>query len=196
MCNDYKLRLSADEIAAAFSEVRIPLRFPAGVPNIEPRDDVRIADTAPVVRRAEDGAAELVQLRWSWPGPTGKPVFNFRSEGRRFSPAERCLIPAEAFYEFTAPPPDAPKRTRKPKWAFRLSEEPWFCIAGLWRPYAGGEAFTMLTVDPGPDVAPYHNRQIMVLGRKAWSAWLDGTGIDTEVLQPLAADRLFVERAL
>ena len=102
MCNDYKLRLSIDEIARAFSEVRIPLRFGAGVPNLEPRNDIRIGDTAPVVRRMPDGTAELVPLRWSWPGPTGKPVFNFRSEGRKFG-SGRCLIPAEAFYEFTAP---------------------------------------------------------------------------------------------
>ena len=97
MWNDYKLRLSADEIVRAFSKVRIPLRFEGGVPNLEPRDDVRIGDTAPVVRRAEDGAAELVQLRWSWPTPgSGKPVFNFRSEGRCFG-SGRCLIPADGF---------------------------------------------------------------------------------------------------
>jgi putative SOS response-associated peptidase YedK len=31
----------------------------------------------------------------------------------------------------------------------------WFCFAGLWRPMStGGEAFTLLTTDPSPDVAP------------------------------------------
>ncbi len=85
MRNDYAARYTAHELATAFSDIRVPLRFPAGVPNLEPRDDVRIGDTAPVVRRARDGSAELAQLRWSWSGPTGKPVFNFRSEGRRFA---------------------------------------------------------------------------------------------------------------
>jgi putative SOS response-associated peptidase YedK len=188
MCNDYRLRLSADEIATVFSEIRIPLRFTGGVPNLEPRDDVRIGDTAPIVRRAENGAPELVQLRWSWPGPTGKPVFNFRSEGRRFD-SGRCLIPADAFYEFTTPPEGSPKRARKSKWEFRLAEEPWFCIAGLWRPYAGGEAFTMLTTSPGPDIAPYHDRQIVVLGKRDWVAWLDGPEPQA-VLKPSAAGAL------
>ena len=53
--------------------------------------------------------------RWSWPGSGGKPVYNFRSEGRRFeagrdsatgAPGEgfgRCLIPLDAFFEFTDP---------------------------------------------------------------------------------------------
>ena len=39
----------------------------------------------------------------------------------------------------------------------------WFCIAGIWRQQADvGEAFTMLTTEPGPDVAPYHDRQIAI----------------------------------
>jgi putative SOS response-associated peptidase YedK len=36
----------------------------------------------------------------------------------------------------------------------------WFCFASLWRPMAaGGEAFTLLTTAPSPDVAPIHDRQ-------------------------------------
>ena len=45
-----------------------------------------------------------------------------------------------------------------------------FGIAGLWRTDPKvGEACTMLTVEPGPDVAPYHNRQVAVIGRTDWS---------------------------
>lgn len=33
----------------------------------------------------------------------------------------------------------------------------------------------MLTMEPGPDVAPYHDRQIVILERSAWAAWLDPT---------------------
>ena len=36
-----------------------------------------------------------------------------------------------------------------------------------------GEAFTTLTSEPGPDVAPYHNRQVVVLDRTDWASWLD-----------------------
>jgi hypothetical protein len=39
-------------------------------------------------------------------------------------------------------------------------------------PMLEGEApaFTMLTCEPGPDVAPIHNRQIVVLDRSEWAA--------------------------
>jgi putative SOS response-associated peptidase YedK len=34
-------------------------------------------------------------------------------------------------------------------------------------------AFTMLTCDPEPDVAPTHNRQVVVLDRSQWADWPD-----------------------
>jgi putative SOS response-associated peptidase YedK len=76
---------------------------------------------------------------------------HFRSEGRRF-PVGRCLVPASHFYEFT----DA--KSPKVKWKFKKADEDWFCFAGLWRPMpdGSGEAFTILTTEPGPDVAPIH----------------------------------------
>lgn len=188
MCNDYRSNIPADQIALEFSQVKVPLRLPEGIPNIEPRDDVRITDRAAIVRAGE-GGAELVVRRWSWPGPTGKPVYNFRSEGRRFGP-ERCLIVADGFYEFT----DAPvieggrKKPPKSKWLFTMRGAPFFCIAGIWRTHAEvGEAFTMLTTEPGPDIAPYHDRQVVTLGAPDWARWLDPNVPAQDVLGPAPA---------
>ena len=73
--------------------------------------------------------------------------------------------------------------------------EPWFCFAGLWRPMAdGGAAFTLLTTEPGPDVSPIHDRQMVVLGRLQWSAWLQERDNETETLRPLPAGSLLAER--
>jgi putative SOS response-associated peptidase YedK len=104
VCNDYRLRASVAAIEDAFSQLKIPLRFSEGSPNLEPREDIRITDMAPIVRTIEGarGEGDLVQRRWSWPGPKGRPVYNFRSEGREFSPG-RCLIVADGFYEFIDP---------------------------------------------------------------------------------------------
>ena len=197
MCNLYSNKVAPDAIARAFEQLRIPLRFPEGPPNLEPRDEIRITDTAPIVRwRAEgagEGAAELVQRRWSWRGPGGKPVYNFRSDGREFG-SGRCLIVADGFYEFTAPAEPRPDK-RKDRWRFTLAGRDWFCIAGLWRSGDGGEAFTMLTTEPGADVAPYHNRQVAVLPHDHWRGWLDGSGSARDLLGPCPAGALEVEKA-
>ncbi|HEX8214362.1 MAG TPA: SOS response-associated peptidase [Allosphingosinicella sp.] len=194
MCSDYRIREELGPIEGTFSQIRIPLRFPEGRPNMEPRDDVRITDRAPIIRisASEDGAAEMVQRRWSWPGTGGKPVYNFRSDGREFS-SGRCLIVADGFYEFTAQAD--PKAKRKHKWLFTLKGEPWFGIAGLWRTNPDvGEAFTMLTAPPGPDVAPYHNRQIVVLPPSDFARWLDPQVPAAQVLRALPQGSLQVEQ--
>jgi putative SOS response-associated peptidase YedK len=198
MCNLYSNKIAPDAIALAFEQLRIPLRFPDGLPNIEPRDEIRITDPAPIVRwNAGEGAAELVQRRWSWPGPGGKPVYNFRSDGREFGNSEkggRCLIVTDGFYEFTAP--KAPRGDkRKDKWLFTMAGRDWFAIAGLWRSTDVGEAFTMLTTEPGPDVAPYHHRQVALLAHERWGAWLDGSGSARDLLGPCPAGSLEVAKA-
>ena len=100
MCNGYRNRKSARRLVEAFSEIKLPLRFSNGIPNIEPRDDIKITERAPIIVPDGDGA-RLEMMRWSWPSPKGAPVFNFRSENRTFERAKRCLIPADGFYEFT-----------------------------------------------------------------------------------------------
>jgi putative SOS response-associated peptidase YedK len=195
MCNDYRSRVDLGTIGQEFNQLRIPLRFPEGLLNLEPRDDIRITDRAPILRWAADAAtAELVQRRWSWPGTGGRPVYNYRSDGREF-PSGRCLIVTDGFYEFTAPA-EPRKDKRKDKWLFTLAGHDWFCIAGLWRSIPElGEAFTMLTTEPGPDVAPYHSRQVAVLPREAWRPWLDGSGRAQDLLGPCAPGMLKVEKA-
>lgn len=194
MCNDYRSHVELTEIADHFTAQGIALHYPEGIPNMEPRDDIRITDRAPILRAAGDasGGVELVQRRWSWPGPGGKPVYNFRSEGRDF-PRGRCLIVTDGFYEFT--PHTDPGSRRKHKWLFTLAEESWFAIAGLWRTDPDiGEAFTMLTCAPGPDIAPYHGRQPAVLGRGNWARWLDPAVPADALLGPMPAGALAVEQ--
>lgn len=193
MCNEYLRDKTPEQLALQFSELKIPIRFPEGAPNLPPEQSIKISDRAPIVRAGADGV-ELVMRRWSWPGPTRKPVYNFRSEGRRFGP-ERCLIVADGFFEFTDPPADeaAPKRRPKSKWLFTMPSAPFFCIAGIWRTHGEvGEAFTMLTTEPGPDVSPYHNRQVVVLGPQDWARWLNPEIPAADVLAPAPGGTLAV----
>lgn len=186
MCNDYRFRPLSEHAFEEFRQVGIELVFPSGKPNIEPRDDIRIGDAAPVVTRAGEAVA-LTMTKWAWTSPQGRPVFNFRSEGRSFANSLRCAIPADGFYEFT----DAqPGQKRKTKWLFTMKEHPTFWIAGLIR----DGAFTMLTTAPGPDIAPYHDRQIVLLPPGRALEWLDLTRPEAELLAPCPAGRLQVTR--
>lgn len=231
MCNEAARRVALGLLRQDFNQLRIPLRFPDGLPNLEPTASVRITDKSPIVRlAASDPAApppepgttpgELVMRRWSWPLANGKPLYNFRSEGRRFgntATGGRCLIPLDGFYEFSDPAPDPaapplPKaRARKDKWCFTLTpaadparpnpyasgthEDAFFCIAGLWRRDAAvGEAFTMLTCEPGPDVAPYHARQVVLLPAARWGDWIAGVVPAAELIAPVLAGVLRVDR--
>jgi putative SOS response-associated peptidase YedK len=186
VCNLYQLQKSVDAVRRLFAELQIPLTFPEGIPNFQPRD-VRITEQAPIVRWNADHA-ELVERRWSWPAPGGKPVFNMRSDGREFS-RDRCLVIADSFYEFTAPAD--PKQKKKDCWRFQPEGE--FAIAGILRDdQQVGQAFTLLTVPPGDDIAPYHNRQMALLTPPQWRSWLDGSARSTELLRESAAGSLTV----
>jgi putative SOS response-associated peptidase YedK len=190
MCNDYGNHIPYSAYIEAFSELRIPVRFPQAAPNLEPRSDIRPTETAPVIRRVGEHN-EFAQLRWGFPPsrPKAAAVINFRSENRHF-PKGRCLIPASHFFEFTG------AKSPKSKWQFTKAGEGWFCFAGLWREGEGdkGDAFTLLTTGPGPDVAPIHNRQVVVLERTDWKAWLDLSKPEAELLRPLSQGSLAVEQ--
>jgi len=198
MCNEHRRTVELGRISDAFAQLRIPLRFPEGLPNLAALESIRITDAAAIVRasRDEPGAAELVQRRWSWPGPTGKPVFNYRGEGRDFgngASGGRCLMIADGFYEYTAPEDGTKRKTR---WLFTMRGEAFFGIAGIWRTDAKvGEACTMLTIEPGPDVAPYHGRQVVALGGADWGRWLDPAVPAGDILRASPAGTLEVTRA-
>jgi putative SOS response-associated peptidase YedK len=178
MCNEYAQKTSLDELLRQFGEQSLPLSWDGGAPNLEPRPSVRPTDPSYIVT-GKDGGAHLSQLRWGFPGPRG-PVINFRSEGRSF-PRGRCLVPADGFFEFTG------AKAPKSKWLFEPAEGGFLAIAGFVR----DDRFTLLTCPPGPDIAPYHDRQIVILPRSDWAAWLD-TSKPAPAFGPLPAGSLKV----
>jgi putative SOS response-associated peptidase YedK len=194
MCNLFENTVSFADLVRAFGQVGRPVLKPEprSAPNLPLFEAVRPTDAAPIVRPYGEGC-ELTQLRWGFIAdkPKAGPVTNFRSEGRRFANGEdrgRCLAPATAFYEFTG------NRSPKTRWRFTEAAQPWFCLAGLWRRYPdGAERFTLLTTEPGPDMAPYHNRQVLVLPRERWADWLAGAP-EADLLKAGPAGNLKVAR--
>ena len=182
MCNEYRFKQSLDRIVQELAGRNLSLHWAGGAPNLEPRDSIRPTELAPILIGAPQGV-ELKPLRWGLVQPGRPPVINFRSEGRRFA-SGRCLIPTDGFYEFTG------AKSPKSKWRFtRADGRELFCIAGLVR----DDRFTMLTCAPGPDIAPYHDRQIVILPRARWAAWL-GPAEAQPPLEPLPAGSLTVEK--
>ncbi|HWE99337.1 MAG TPA: SOS response-associated peptidase family protein [Caulobacteraceae bacterium] len=183
MCNRYGYNSPHHRLVEIFGQLDLPFRWPAAAPNLAPLEEIRPTDPAPVVQAFEDGV-RLDQLRWGFepPRPKAGPVINFRSEGRRFDRG-RCLVPATHFFEFTG------DKYPKTKWRFTHAGDDTFCFAGLVR----DDRFTLLTCEPGPDVAPYHNRQPVILPKTDWAQWLD-VSRPQPPLRPSPAGTLAVER--
>jgi putative SOS response-associated peptidase YedK len=172
-------------------------------PNLEPQNDINPADPAPIFRmRAEGDGLEMVTARWwfvpdTWHGTFkefGKPkrsdgsrgytTFNARSEGaaqsstfRKAMGSQRCLVPADGWYEWTG------EKYPKTKWLFEREDADWFCFAGLWSRFESSdqgplETFTLLTMDSAEHLARYHDRRPIALPRSGWEAWLDEAVLD------------------
>lgn len=168
MCNNYALHVAVTDLRDAFEDSIEHWIGAAALPNLAPSDDIRPTDLAPVVIQT-NGGATLTRLKWGLipRQPKRPPVINFRAEGRAFERG-RCLIPASSFFEFTG------AKTPKTRWRFTRTDGDWFCIAGFESGDGEDRRFTMLTCEPGPDIAPIHDRQIVVLSRDGWAKWMAG----------------------
>ena len=115
MCNEYAQERSLDELLKEFAQLDLPLAWDGGAPNMEPRASIRPTDPSFIVT-GRDGGGHLRELRWGFPGQRG-PVINFRSDDRSV-PKGRCLVPIDAFFEFTG------AKAPKSKWRFTPADQP------------------------------------------------------------------------
>src|SRR6185312_13059674 len=101
MCNDYEQHVAWAEYCELMLQLELDIRPHQGERDLPKADGIKIGDMGPVMRAAGN-AIELSPMRLGFPPATrkGGPVFNFRSEGRRFANSNRCLVPASAFFEF------------------------------------------------------------------------------------------------
>jgi putative SOS response-associated peptidase YedK len=183
MCNDYAREIEAGRVVAAMEEMKNvpPFYYTGGrIPNdAAPTRHIKIRDKGLVVR-LRDERLEGEMMTWAW--LQGKrPVFNFVSEDRDFSKSDRCLILATSFYEYTAPAEQKPKIKLQDQHQFLLKDHDWFWVAGIVK----NDCFAMLTADPGPDIKPYHDRQIVVLAPERGMDWLKLSQPEAKLLKAL-----------
>ena len=152
--------------------------------------NVAPSQQAPVIRWLE-GAPRLDELRFGLvpffaKGQAGRyATFNARLETLETSPsfrgpwrrAQRCLVPAQGFYEWHVNPDGS-----KQPYFIALADRPIFAFAGLWdRSVAEDgtavESFTIVTMAANALLSRIHNakpRMPAILAREAERAWLEG----------------------
>ncbi|UDF29406.1 UNVERIFIED_ORG: SOS response-associated peptidase family protein [Roseateles sp. XES5] len=189
MCNLYKAKRSADEIASHF---RVGKFAPSNA-----AEEV-YPGTPGLVVREEDGERLLQSMTWGFPlrlkdmKPDAKPkpvnnIADLRKPmwvGLARKPQWRCLIPLTAFAEAEG---EKGKMTRT--W-FTVRDQPIAAWAGLWRVSdEWGPVYSGLMTDANAAVAPVHNRMPVLLQPDEYEQWLHGSfedalGFQTRVFPP------------
>jgi putative SOS response-associated peptidase YedK len=180
---------------------------PEEMPPFEPTYNAAPQSNQPVVRLNRDtGAREFALQRWGlvpyWANDVrfGYSTINARAEEVASKPAfreafkrRRCLVPADAFYEWQRLGP----KTRRP-FAFALRGAGPYAFAGLWERWKSGqgepiESFTIITTDPNELMEPIHDRMPVILEPRDYDRWLEPGDPDRppiDLLRPYPGERM------
>jgi putative SOS response-associated peptidase YedK len=166
----------------------------------------------PVVRLNRDtGQREIVLMRWglvpywSKDSKIGYSTINAKAETVATAPAfreafrrRRCLVPADAFYEWQKLDPK-----HKQPFAIALASREPYGLAGLWERWKDPqtssmtsqwlETFSIITTDANQVVAPLHNRMPVIIERKDYARWLGGgdpAQPPLDLLRPFPAEQM------
>jgi len=134
---------------------------------------------------------------WAKAPDMGGRMINARAETAAEKPAyraafrqRRCLVPADAFYEWQK---QEGSESKQP-YCIRMKDESPFVFAGLWerwRPKHGSddahavESFTILTTTPNALLKKVHDRMPVILRPEDYDHWLDPDLQDPEHIQKL-----------
>jgi len=216
MCGRFA-RKSTQEVLADWFGVELE-----DMPFFAPTFNAAPQSMQPVVRQNRDsGNREFALLRWGlvpfWAKDAkfAYTTINARAEEAASKPAfrealkkRRCLIPADAFYEWQ----QTGKKTKLPFAIALKSGEP-HALAGLWerwQPAASPsfspdqqqapplETFTILTTDPNQLMEPFHNRMPVILEPKDYDRWLgagefaegDPSRPPVDLMRPYPAEKM------
>ena len=199
MCGRFASFLPAEAIARLFRTVNPP-------PNLPPSSNVAPSQNAMVVRRhPETGERHLDLLTWGlvphWTKDleaARKPI-NARAETvatsgmfRAALAARRCLLPANAFYEWKATP------SGKQPYAIARQDGAPLAFAGLWEGWRASDGdvlrtFAIITTQANASMAALHDRMPAILEPADWPARLgEAEGDSVARLRPAAENVLRV----
>ncbi len=169
--------------------------------DLNPRYNIPPGTNIATIRQSPEGKRVLHLLKWGlvphWakdPG-IGNKLNNARGESVMEKPSfreafkcRRCLIPADAFYEW--------KAEGKLKQPYCISLPEPFAMAGLWESWKSPDGSILrtccvITTGPNALMAPIHDRMPVIIAPENWGRWLSApVEAVAELIRPYPADHM------
>ena len=169
--------------------------------DLKPRYNIPPGTNIAAIRQSPEGKRVLHLLKWGlvphWakdPG-IGNKLNNARGESVMEKPSfreafkrRRCLIPADAFYEW--------KAEGKLKQPYCISLPEPFAMAGLWESWKSPDGSILrtccvITTRPNTVMEPIHDRMPVIIAPEHWRRWLSAPIEDVaELIKPYPAESM------
>ena len=154
MCGRYALHSNPDVVALQFGLDEIPVFKPG----------YNIAPDAEVLVVKPQGAA---LARWRFKGRTHNARADSLQAKALFRGAQRCLMPANGFYEW--------QRRSSGSQPFYISpvDGDLFAFAGIW----AADTCAVVTTEAKPAVSHIHDRMPLIVAPEDYREWLSGSDV-------------------
>jgi putative SOS response-associated peptidase YedK len=193
MCGRFALKATPAELVTRFGLDECV--------DLKPRYNIPPGTEIAAIRLSPEGRRVLHPLKWGlvphWakdPG-IGSKLNNARGESVAEKPSfreafkrRRCLIPADAFYEW--------KTEGKLKQPYCISLPEPFAMAGLWESWKSPDGSILrtccvITTGPNTVMEPIHDRMPVIIAPADWGRWLSAPAEDiAELLRPYLAEAM------
>lgn len=171
--------------------------------------EIRPTDIAPVVAPSPKAQTPTVYpMVWGFTNPRGNgaPLVNARVETAATKPfwkeawkSHRCIIPASYYFEWEhLAASDGTKKSGQ-KYMIQPQGSPVAYLAGLYQIEERGgirfPVFTVLTREPGDNIAFIHDRMPVILPKESVKQWLAPDGAPEEIIKS-ALTEMYYEKVI
>jgi putative SOS response-associated peptidase YedK len=164
---------------------------------LKPNYNVAPTQVMPVITKSKDGNVQIEMMRWGIPRKlflngeiVEKELINTKSEKafgrfwRKTVASQRCLVPANGFYEWKG------HKGNKTPFFIHPKNEKLFSFAGIWDTWKNEDGheiktYSIMTTEPNAEMREIHNREPVMLHREDESSWLEPTNDSQSVLERL-----------
>ena len=183
MCGRFTNEMEWSQIHALYklADQMHPMRSTS---NMQPRYNIAPTQTVVFVHLDKWGNLELDKGRW-WLVPffakelPRSKMFNARIETiarsgafREGFKSQRCLIPADGYFEWTVNAEDG----KKDPWLLQMESGEGFSFAGIWahNEHLDVTSCTIITAPAVPEIKHIHTRMPVIIHPASYERWLSG----------------------